>query len=216
MGASAKFLFDVDFAEASRQPKPIPVAEHAARIAEAEAEGYRKGFTAAEQQAATDNARYTANALAQVGAHLTQIAACLSGVEHRLEAEAVEVAVAVAKKLAPALVAREPFAEIATLATECFRNLTATPHVVVRVSDAIYPVAKEKLEGLAREVGFEGRLVILAEPEIVAGDCRIEWADGGAKRDRAAAEALIDETVGRYVAVRRAEAEQEMAGRTER
>src|SRR4051812_46890664 len=118
MSAPAKFLFDIDFAETNRPPKTIPVAEHATKLAEAEAEAYRKGFTAAEQQAATDNARHTAIALGQISAVLTQMAGGLRGVEHRLEAEAVEVAVAVAKKLAPALIAREPYAEIATLATD--------------------------------------------------------------------------------------------------
>ena len=210
--APAKFLFDVDFAETNRPAKTISLADHATRLAEAEAEAYRKGFAAAEQQAAVDNARHTTIALAQIGAVMTQMAGGLRGVEHRLEAEAVEVAVAVAAKLAPTLIAREPFAEIAALASECFRHLTASPHVVIRINDAIYPTAREKLEGLAREVGFEGRLVVLAEPDIATGDCRIEWADGGVKRDKAAAEAVINETVGRYVAVRRAEAEQEIVG----
>jgi len=36
-----------------------------------------------------------------------------------------------------------------------------------------------RFERLAKQSGFEGRLVILAEPEIDAGDCKIEWADGG-------------------------------------
>ena len=35
------------------------------------------------------------------------------------------------------------------------------------------------------------------------GDCRIEWADGGLVRDRAATEAAIGEAVSRYVAARR-------------
>ena len=44
---------------------------------------------------------------------------------------------------------------------------------------------------------------MLAEPGMALGDCRIEWADGGLARDRAATEAAIDEAVGRYVAARR-------------
>jgi flagellar assembly protein FliH len=51
----------------------------------------------------------------------------MGAVEQRLESEAVELAVAVARKLAPELVSRQPFAEIAALATECFRQLTAAP-----------------------------------------------------------------------------------------
>ena len=50
---------------------------------------------------------------------------------------------------------------------------------------------------------FEGRLVVLAEPDIALGDCRIEWADGGVKRDSAAAEAAISEAVDGYIGARR-------------
>ena len=94
MSAPAKFLFDLDFAETNRPPKTISLADHASRVAEAEAEAYRKGFSAAEQQAAADNARHAAAALSQIGALLTRLAGGLRGVESRLEAEAVEVAVA--------------------------------------------------------------------------------------------------------------------------
>ena len=63
--------------------------------------------------------------------------------------------------------------------------------------------AREKIERLAKQSGFEGRLVILAEPEIVTGDCRIEWADGGVVLERGAIAAKVDELVGRYIASRR-------------
>jgi len=53
--------------------------------------------------------------------------------------------------------------------------------------------------------GFEGRLVVLAEPDIALGDCRIEWADGGVKRDSAATQAAIADAVARYIAGRRGE-----------
>ena len=44
--------------------------------------------------------------------------------------------------------------------------------------------------------------MILAEPGIVTGDCRIEWADGGVVLERATIEAKISELVGRYLASR--------------
>ena len=123
----------------------------------------------------------------------------------RLEAEAVEVAVAVARKLAPELIAREPLAEIAALAADCFRQLVAAPHVVVRVNDALLRDRARRSSTRSRAPrGFEGRLVVLAEPDIALGDCRIEWADGGVTRDRAATEAAIGEAVGRYVAAQTA------------
>ena len=74
--------------------------------------------------------------------------------------------------------------------------------------------ARERIERMARQSGFEGSLVILAEPEIEFGDCRIEWADGGVVLERAAIEAKINELVGRYMASRDS-AENSAAMRTE-
>ena len=207
MTATAKFLFDVDFGPAAKAVQPtIAAAQHEAEVAEAETRGYRNGMNAAEAQARTEAERRLAGAFERIASGLDQLRASLKAVEDRFEAEAVEVALAVGRKLAAELIAREPFAEIAALADQCFRELLAAPHIVVRVNGALYAVAKQKLEEIARARGFEGRLVVMAEPDIAPGDCRIEWADGGLKRDRAATEAAIAEAVGRYIASRRGDA----------
>jgi len=215
MGATAKYLFDVDFSGGAEAKPIITLAEHAAKVTEAEAEAYRKGFAAAETQALAESSRLTAAALERLAGAFDGLDRALRGIEARLEAEAVEVAVAVARKLSPALIAREPFAEIAALASECFRQLVAAPHVVVRVNEALYDATREKLEAIVRASGFEGRLVVLAEAEIAPGDCRIEWADGGINRDRAASEAAVAEVVARYVAARRDAATQDTTGRSQ-
>ena len=124
-----------------------------------------------------------ADALERIAANLGKANEALQAIETRLECEAVEVAVAVARKLAPTLIAREPFAEIAALASDCFRQLVSSPHIAVRVNDALYAPAREKLDDIVRANSFQGRLVVLAEPDIAIGDCRIEWADGGINRD---------------------------------
>ena len=119
-----------------------------------------------------------------------------------METEAVDVAVAVARKLCSELVSREPLGEITALVSDCFSHLVATPHLVVRINDQLYDAARANIERQAAQSGFEGRLVILAEPDIATGDCRIEWADGGVVLERAAVEAKISELVGRYMASR--------------
>ena len=80
--------------------------------------------------------------------------------EQRIEAEAIELAIAIAKKLVPELVVREPFGEIAALVTECFRQLVGVPHIVVRVPQELVDRTKSLLDRQARERGFEGRLVV--------------------------------------------------------
>jgi flagellar assembly protein FliH len=204
MGAAPKFLFDRDFGPAAEaKATNVPAAEHAAALAEAEARGYRAGVNAAEVPARTEAERRLVLAFERIAGGVEQLRASLKRVEDTFEAEAVEVALAVGRKLAADLIEKEPFAEITALADQCFREMISAPHIVVRVNTELYSDAKQRLEEIARARGFEGRLVVMSEGDIAPGDCRIEWADGGLKRDRAATEAAIADAVGRYVAARR-------------
>ncbi len=205
MTAPTKFTFDNDFGGGPRKPiEPvITVAEHQVKLAETETAALQRGYAQGQHDAEVEVDRRIAATLDAIGQNIAAASAALTAIEARLECEAVEVAVAVARKLAPTLIAREPFAEISALASDCFHQLIAAPHIVVRVNDAVYATAKEKLEEIARACTFEGRLVVLAEPDIAAGDCRVEWADGGINRDIAGAEAVIGEAVDGYIGARR-------------
>jgi flagellar assembly protein FliH len=202
MAAPAKFLFDVDFSAPEKREKPVTPAEIAAKIAEAEARAYRAGYDAAQHEAKVESDRRAALALEEIAIAIKGIASRFASIETRMETEAVDVAVAVARKLCVELVAREPLGEIMALVSDCFSHLVSTPHLVVRINDGLYDAARAQIERLAAQAGFEGRLVILAEPTIATGDCRIEWADGGVVLDRAVIETKISELVGRYMASR--------------
>jgi flagellar assembly protein FliH len=203
MAAPAKFLFDMDFSAPDKsRERPATAAEVAQKVAAAEGRAYRDGYDAGQREAKAESDRRTALALEEIRLAIQGIAARFAGVETRMETEAVDVAVAVARKLCNQLVAAEPLGEITGLVSDCFSHLVATPHLVVRINDTLYDAAREKIERQAAQSGFQGRLVILAEPEIATGDCRIEWADGGVVLERAAIEAKINELVGRYMASR--------------
>src|SRR6201999_1077674 len=199
----AKFLFDMDFGAPDKaRERPATADEIAQKVAAAEARAYRDGYDAAQREAKAESDRRVAVSLEEIGVAIRGIASRFAGIETRMETEAVDVAVAVARKLCNDLIASEPLAEISGLIRECFSHLVSTPHLVVRINDALYEGARERIEKLAKQSGFEGRLVILAEPSIANGDCKIEWADGGVVLERAAIEAKINELVGRYMASR--------------
>lgn len=199
MGAPAKFLFDLDFSAPGGVAHAAP--NHANQAA-AEARGYQLGFEAAQREAAATTERLAANATSNIAQALNALAANFAATDARLEAEAVGIAVAVGRKLAGELLSAEPLAEIAALVNDCFRHLVAVPHIAVRVNDGLYDACRGKLDELARHSGFQGKLVILAEPDIPLGDCRIEWADGGVVLDRREIETRIADLVGRYMASR--------------
>ena len=203
MAAPAKFLFDMDFSAPDKsRERPATAAEVAQKVATAEARAYRDGYDAAQREAKVESDRRGALALEEIRLAMQGILARFAGVETRMETEAVDVAVAVARKLCSRLISAEPLGEITGLVGDCFSQLVSTPHLVVRINASLYEAAREKIERQAAQSGFQGRLVILAEPEVATGDCSIEWADGGVVLERAAIEAKINELVGRYMASR--------------
>ena len=166
MSAPTNFLFDVDFAADGKRAPAEPMmtlAAHEVKLAETETAAHRRGYAEAKAEAETEAERRIADAMERIAAGSPRPIRRCAAIEARLECEAVEVAVAVARKLAPSLIAREPFAEISALATDCFRELRATPHIVVRVNDALYAdgAGKARCPGarrrLRRPSGGDGR-----------------------------------------------------------
>lgn len=100
MAAPAKFMFDTDFAAPDHGRAPIITpSEMAERIAQAEAHAYRAGFDAAQREAKVEADRRMALALEQIGIAAMTVAQSVDGIENKMETEAVDVAVAVARKL---------------------------------------------------------------------------------------------------------------------
>src|ERR1700747_2034513 len=114
MTARAKYLFDVDFSAgtAAEKANTLSLEAHEAALKEARAQGYREGFSAAQVEARSDAAPRTATPPERIASWIAVLGLILRDIEGRLETEAVEVAVAIAKKLAPTLINREPLGEI--------------------------------------------------------------------------------------------------------
>ena len=98
MAAPAKFLFDNDFAAPDRtREKAATAAEVAQKVAAAEARAYHEGFVAGQNEAKAESDRRVALAMEEIRIAVQGIAARFAGVEDKMETEAVDVAVAVAR-----------------------------------------------------------------------------------------------------------------------
>jgi flagellar assembly protein FliH len=191
----AKYLFDVEFGRAGRFGDLS--ANTLAAIVEAEKVSFRQGFEAAKQEAE----QKTADILNRIAAEMHLIVGRLAATETRLEREAIDVANAIAMQLAPALLARQPLAEIEALVLDVLSHVRAAPHVAVRVSPEMAEQAGARLTKIAEERGFASRLVILPEPSLKNGDCLVEWADGGVSRDTNAITQRISQAIENYLGV---------------
>lgn len=193
---TAPFFFDVNFSapEASKPIPTIPLPDHESALKAAEEQGYGRGLgdgRASEETRLANEAKRIADAA-------EKILAAIDGDRLRLEKESAELALSIARQLAAGAVAQYPLKDIEELISQCLAPLRNTPHLVVRLHEKDASMINETVGNFAREAGFEGRFVVLGEPDFAPGDCRIEWADGGIIRDRVKAESEIEETFKRY------------------
>ena len=121
----------------------------------------------------------------------------VAAVSAAAERRAAEVGLAVARKLVPDLLRREGAGEIEAVIRTALRDMFEEPRIVLRVSDGVLDLIKPRIDAVAAESGFDGKIVLLAEDGMVDGDCRIEWADGGVERSAARLSAQIETAVRR-------------------
>lgn len=192
-----RFLFDTDFRP--RPDNPATVKEAAAlaeTVARAEAEGYARGLREGQAMAEQQIQARLSDAINRLGLAAAGLIGQSDARDLSREDEAMDFAVALARKIAGEALDAQPLAAIGDAARAALQHLRGVPHLVVRVHESLVDDSEALVKRLARERGFEGRLVVLGEPDLAPGDARMEWADGGVVRDRARIEAAVLSAIG--------------------
>ncbi len=193
-----KFKFDVEF-----RPEGDLIS-NAARARQ------RKVHTQEELDAMLSRARHDGMKVGQVRAAEAVAAAVqeLCNVVHEsadsakaqleeLRRDAAGLALICAKKLAQQAVSALPEADVEAALREAIHQAITEPRIVLRASPSVVSAIKDKLDELARDSGYEGRIVASPEADMKGGDCRIEWRGGGAERSIDHLEAAIGEVIAR-------------------
>jgi flagellar assembly protein FliH len=198
----ARFTFDLDLAQREEPDRRLPESAMSRLLAEAREEGFRAGYTAGEESATSKSARQLGAAVAALGDRVSGLAARMDEMHKATQAAAIELATVVARKLAARLVEAQPVAEIEALFSECLEALDGVPHLVIRCQAELAETVREVVMQKVETTSFAGRLVVLGEPEIALGDCRLEWVDGGLVRNEAATAAEIERCVAAFLCAR--------------
>jgi flagellar assembly protein FliH len=207
----SKFLFNMDFSEPEEPevvapPEPeipmIPVSEHEALLKAAKAAAFEEGRVKALQDLQTKQETLLTAEVGKLVDAVGSVLKTLDEAQAAREKDAIGLAFLVARRLCAHLIARQPLAETVALVSECLGPLRKAPHLVIRIAEKDVEALKAQVDPIVHEKGFEGRLVILGEPEISRGDCHIEWADGGIRRNRKAIETEIDASIRSYLKAR--------------
>lgn len=199
MAMPQKFNFDVSFDHLGA-PSARSLAERRFTRGEIEAtrqsalaEGHAAGLAEAAQSAQS----LTADALTRIAEGFAELLATQDTATMDVQRRALAALQTIVAKLVPGLAAKDPLAEVEAFAAKCLHEAIEEPRVVLRVAQEIYEPLRERLDALAHAAGYAGRIVLLADDAIPAGDARIEWADGGAERNLAGQCAEIDELLER-------------------
>jgi flagellar assembly protein FliH len=200
--APARFTFDLDLGRREERNALVTETAMAAMLEAAREDGFAAGRAEGERAALAAAARAEAAHAEALAIRVAAFTASVDDLRKQTIAEAVEVALSIARKLAGGLIAREPAAEIETLVAECMATLGGAPHLVIRCEPSLADRVRDIAEARMVTSGFAGRLVVMGDPDIAIGDARIEWADGGVVRDIRAISAGIDDQISQYFAAR--------------
>jgi flagellar assembly protein FliH len=189
-----RFLFDQDFSgrptrdgtraslnEAQLSPEALAAME--ARFEEGRALGL------AEAQASIE-AQSTAS-LAAIATTMRAVSYSLDRELKRIETDSIQMAVTLAKLYADVLIDRDPAPLIAEAMRKCSEMTDNEAALVITIGASAPPSVREAISKAASEVGFAGPISIREDEELVPGDVRITWPEGGYMRERAKIDAII-------------------------
>lgn len=215
MAEIRKYMFDVDFSPPPLRPVQ-PVVEEADEDEEialppaqmfteeeltlAREGAFEEGRRHGKAESDAEIAHRTLAALEAIGAHMSSLAGLQAEANDEAARNAVKVAMAAVAKMLPAACEAHAFGEVTRVVEEVVGQILDEPRIIVRVAEAMIEEVRPRLEAAAETRGFEGRVVVQGDARLQVGDCRVEWADGGAERDQARLMKDIEATIARALA----------------
>ncbi|HXR94705.1 MAG TPA: FliH/SctL family protein [Rhizomicrobium sp.] len=194
-----KFTFDTEFREKvdvvseaarARQKKTMTTEELEALCAKAEAQGTQ-----------TASVRAAESIERTISAMVIALRAALDQSKTEIEsvrADAALLALAAAKKIAAAALAAVPAEEVERALREAMHQAVGEPRVILRAAPDVVAALESRVSDIAHEEGYDGRVMLAADPALRGADCRIEWRGGGSERSEAVIEAAIGGLIARY------------------
>ena len=194
----SKFTFDTEFrvkgdlvsnAARARKRKTFTQEELDQICAKAHSEGIKAGqVRAIEKLAASVDA---------LGKILREALDASRGEIETVRQEAAQIALCAARKLARVALEAHPAGEVEDALREAIHQAVGEPRIVLRASQEVVEALTSKLEEIAHDEGYDGRIAASVDPAAKNSDCRIEWRGGGAERNFDTIEAAISDVIAR-------------------
>ena len=208
MSAVTKFSFDTTFDlsapvgghEQEQESTPPEPTYSAAELASARAEGFNDGHQAGLAESSTSLESATAQALNALATQLASLDPIWEAGLNRCRHDAIGIAQAVTRRTVELSAQETALQVIENVLADILPRVIDEPRVVIRVHNDLLDTLQLHMSSVTERCGFPGSVILLAEPDLLFPDCRIEWADGGAEHSSEAVWTEIDTLIERYCA----------------
>jgi flagellar assembly protein FliH len=187
--APRPFIFDTVFEDDGRvvaplRPKKSFLAEEVEVIrAQCFAEGERSAVAKAQEAQAARLAEIARLAEGALGT--------LALVAHDHRVGSAKLALAAARKIADAALDAFPQAPLQAALTALAREIEAVPRLIARVQPDQVAASQTALDQAAQAAGYPGQIIVRADPGMAPAAFVLDWGDGSAAFDPAAAAARV-------------------------
>ena len=205
---SRKFFFDLSFDRVEAPPMPEPEPEPVVfeepepepepvweppppppppmfseeELAAARAAAYADGEAAGRHATMQSLEHRLVRAAEAIAASLPQVLQDRERAAEAFSHEAARIAHALVRRLLPDLTQRYGLGEIEAVVRESLAKAIDRPQILVRVNAELIDQLKPRLDAIAADLGYQGRLVPLGDAGLGDGDVRCDWGEGGAER----------------------------------
>ena len=194
-----------DITHAAPRPKRLYTAEEVEAVREqAHGEG--------ERQALASMKAMQAQALAAISEAARQALGTLVGVAHAHREGSAELALACAKAIADAALERFPEAPLQAAIAVLAREIEAAPRLVVSAPPDLVKLLEPVLAESAQAIGYPGQIVMRAAPDQLGCAFTLDFGDGAAAFDPAAASERVSAALHEALAAEGLHAEPLIAG----
>lgn len=157
--------------------------------------GYARGLDEGRRGVEAQAARLVAAGVERIEEMLTALGAELPARFRRLEAGAAQLALAFARQYAAGALAEEERILRAFHAVSA--DILAAPAVTLALHPGLAEAIAPRLSRWLADRAPDARLIVVPDPALAPGDCRIDWAAGGVALDRARLDRTLSETIAR-------------------
>jgi flagellar assembly protein FliH len=196
---AVKFNFGDDFDAQTQTQEELDAKALEVRLRQTQETAFAEGFTSGKTEASEAIAKELVVAMEGLADQVNTLFAQQAKLQDRVERDAVQLAIAMARKLAATALEMNPHAEIEALIAECMEASREQPKIVIRLSGQQCEPIAAKMEELKGKNGFTGDVIVIGDEDIQDGDCLVEWPDGGAERRSAQISQAIEKLVQAFV-----------------